>query len=488
MPKSPAAHSLPCRTDVLISGAGPTGLVLAASLRRLGVDHVLIDRDAGIQPGSKAAAVQPRTLEYLDRIGVGAALVERGKKGRGFCLRDRDRTLLRACYDRLDTPHPYMLLASQQTTEEVLARRLVELGGAVHREHRLLGFIADFPGVTATVAGPDGAVHALTARYLVGCDGIYSTVRTAAGVAFPGDSPEQLFALADVRLAPGRQTTTSDDAAFYLSEAGLLLMSPLSDGLHRLVAPVAAGTSAPGADDVERLLATRGPAGKRQRVLEIVAASTYRAQERVAEQFRAGPVFLAGDAAHTHSPAGAQGMNTGMQDAGNLAWKLHAVLSGAAPETLLDSYHRERQPVAAQLVALTSQFARIATLADPAASRRRNALLAAAAATPGITDWLAATLAQLDIAYTDEPDLGHPRPGTRVSPLAVPPDGLRWTLALPGEPRRGITASRRGELAVRYIRNLPTTLLVRPDGHLAASGVPGDPATVAERLGQYLPR
>ncbi|MFI1801349.1 FAD-dependent monooxygenase [Streptomyces sp. NPDC020379] len=488
MPKSPAVHSLPCRTDVLVSGAGPSGLTLAASLRRLGVDHVLIDRDAGIRPGSRAAAVQPRTLEYLDRIGVGAALVERGKKGRGFCLRDRDRILLRACYDHLDTPHPYMLLASQQTTEEILTRRLVELGGGVHREHRLMGFTADFPGVTATVAGPDGIARVVSARYLVGCDGVHSTVRTAAGIAFPGDSPEQLFALADVRLTPGRQTAASEDAAFCLSEAGLLLMSPLADGLHRLVAPVPPGTTAPDAGDVERLLATRGPAGERNRVLEVVAASTYRAQERVAERFRAGPVFLAGDAAHTHSPAGAQGMNTGMQDAGNLAWKLHAVLSGTAPETLLDSYHRERQPVAAQLVAFTSTFARIAALAGPAASRRRNALLAAAAATPGITDWLASTLAQLDIAYTSEPDLGTPRPGTRVSPLAVPPDGLHWTLALPGTPRRAITADRQGALAVRYVPDLPTTLLVRPDGYLAAAGVPSDPAAVAERLGQHLPR
>ncbi|MGW2483883.1 FAD-dependent monooxygenase [Streptomyces sp. NPDC001571] len=488
MPKSPPLHSLPRRTDVLISGAGPTGLTLAASLRRLGVDHVLIDRNAGIQPGSKAAAVQPRTLEYLDRIGIGAALVERGKRGRGFCLRDRDRILLRACYDRLDTPHPYMLLASQQTTEELLVRRLVELGGAVHREHRLMGFTPDFPGVTATVAGPDGMVRALGARYLVGCDGIHSTVRTGAGIAFPGESPEQLFALADVRLTPGQQNAASEDAAFYLSEAGLLLMSPLSDGLHRLVAPVPPGTAAPDAGDVERLLATRGPAGERQRVREVVAASTYRAQERVAERFRAGPVLLAGDAAHTHSPAGAQGMNTGMQDAGNLAWKLHAVLSGAAPEALLDTYHRERQPVAAQLVAFTGQFARIAALADPAAGRRRNALLAAAAATPGITDWLASTLAQLDIAYTSEPDLGVPRPGTRVSPLVVRPNGLHWTLAVPGTPRHGTVASGLGSLAVQYVPSLPTTLLVRPDGYLAAAGVPSDPAAVIERLGQYLPQ
>ncbi|MFI6475739.1 hypothetical protein ACIBL5_36540 [Streptomyces sp. NPDC050516] len=126
-------------------------------------------------------------------------------------------------------------------------------------------------------------------------------------------------------------------------------------------------------------------------------------------------------------------------------------------------------------MAFTSQFARITDLTDPAAGRRRNALLAAEAATPGITDWLATTLAQLDSAYTREPDVGVPRCGTRVSPLVVPPDGLRWTLALPGTPRRGITAGRHGSMTVRYGPDLPTTLLVRPDGYLAATGVPSDP-------------
>ncbi|MFE4963714.1 FAD-dependent monooxygenase [Streptomyces sp. NPDC056660] len=490
MPKSPTPTALPSRTDVLVSGAGPTGLTLAASLRRLGVDHVLIDRNAAVQPGSKAAAMQPCALEYLDRIGVGAGLVKEGTKGRGFRLHDRDRTLLRACYDRLDSPHPYMLLASQQTTEQHLVRRLEELGGAVHREHRLVGFTPDFPGVTATVAGPDGLLHAVYARYLVGCDGVHSTVRTAAGVGFPGDAPEQLFALADVRLKTGAGAAVSEDATFFLSEAGLLLLSPLADVLHRLVAPVPSGSPAPDADDVERLLATRGPADGAAGVDRVVAASTYRAQERVAEHFRAGAVFLAGDAAHTHSPAGAQGMNTGIQDAGNLAWKLHAVLTGIAPDALLDTYHRERRPVATRLVSLTSQFSRLAALTDPAGCRRRNALLVAAAATEEVTDWLATTLAQLDIAYTSEPDLGDPRPGTRVSPLLVPPDGLRWILALPGfgTPRRDNSADRRGPLTVRRVPDLPTTLLVRPDGYLAAAGAPGDPSEVADRIGQYLPQ
>ncbi|MEU9005479.1 FAD-dependent monooxygenase [Streptomyces sp. NPDC048551] len=490
MPKSSTRPALPCQTDVLISGAGPTGLTLAVSLRQLGVDHVLLDRHDAVRPGSKAAAVQPRTLEYLDRIGVGAGLAEAGRKGRGFCLHDGERALLRASYDGLDTPYPYILLASQQTTEEHLVRRLEVLGGTVYGDHRLLGFTPDFPGVTATVAGPDGVLRAVTARYLVGCDGLHSTVRTAAGVAFPGEAPEQLFALADVRLKAGPEAAAHEDTTFFLSEAGLLLLSPLAQGLHRLVAPVPAGSAAPRAEDVEELLARRGPADGWARAEEVVAASTYRTQERVAERFRSGPVFLAGDAAHTHSPAGGQGMNTGIQDAGNLAWKLHAVLTGAAPDGLLDSYHTERWPVAARLISLTGQFARAATLSDPSSGRLRNALLAAAAATPGVTDRLARSLAQLDIGYSNEPDLGTPRPGTRVPPLDVPPDGLRWTLAVPGSgaTQHSDPGKRLGPLTVRHIPEPATTLLVRPDGYLAAAGVPADPYDTAARIGQYLPQ
>jgi 2-polyprenyl-6-methoxyphenol hydroxylase-like FAD-dependent oxidoreductase len=473
---------LPTRTDVLIVGAGPAGLTLAASLRELGVDHVLIDRADEVRPGSKAAAVQPRALEYLDRVGVAGELVRAGDQGRGFRLHDREKVLLRASYQHLDTPYPYVLLASQQTTEEHLLRRIGELGGAVYRGHRFLGFDADFPGVTATVAGPDGVLRAVSARYLVGCDGVHSAVRDAAGIAFPGDAPEQAYALADVRLKLGTDTAAGADTTFFLSSAGMLLLSPLAGGRHRIVAAAPPGWGDPGTADVERLLSERGPLDG-TRVTEVVAASVYRVQERVAEKFRAGPVFLAGDAAHTHSPAGGQGMNTGIQDAGNLAWKLQAVLTGLAPDGLLDTYHRERRPVAVALVAFTARFAKLANLRDPKAGQLRNDVLAAAATAPGVTDWVSAKLSQLDIAYTDEPDHGLPRIGTRVPPALVPATGLRWTLAVPGDAGQ----EEHGALAVRSVPGLPTTLLVRPDGYLAAHGVPADPAAVLDQLPRYLP-
>jgi 2-polyprenyl-6-methoxyphenol hydroxylase-like FAD-dependent oxidoreductase len=364
--------ALPTQTDVLIVGAGPAGVTLAASLTQLGVDHVLIERADSIQPGTKAAFVQPRALEYLDRLGVADGLVGAGTRGRRFGVYDGARALLRASYDNLDSPFPMMLLVSQQTTEEHLNRRLTELGGMVHRRYKLITFSADFPGMTAAVAAPDGSVRAVTARYLIGADGVYSRVRSLAGIGFPGHARGQLFALADVRLKPGSASAPLEDTAFFFSPEGMLLTSPLPGGQHRVVASVPAGTTAPTAEDVETLLATRGLREGGPQVVEVITASTYHVQERVAERLSDGPVFLLGDAAHTHSPAGGQGMNTGIQDAGNLAWKLHAMLTGLAPEGLLGTYHGERHPVASGLVAFTSHAVPVPSLSNSCSARQRD--------------------------------------------------------------------------------------------------------------------
>lgn len=480
--------ALPAYTDVLVVGAGPAGLALAASLTQLGVDHMLIDRNNGIQPGTKAAAIQPATLEYLDRLGVAAGLVAVGVKGHGFRVRAGQRTLLPIPYGDVDTPFPYLLLISQQVTEEHLARHLAEKGGTIHRGHRLVGFTPDFPGVTAMIAAPDGTVHAVQARYLIGCDGAHSRVRTTAGIPFAGHAREQLYALAEFRVKDGTSNEEDNGATNYISPNGMLLTTPLPDGLFRVVASVPPGSAPPTAADVQALLDTRGPGAGTHRVEELIDASTYRAEERVADRMSDGPVFLAGDAAHTHSPAGGQGMNTGIQDVANLAWKLHAVLTGAAPEALLDTYHRERHPVADSLVAFTSHIADLLTAADLASASLRDDIIATVATAPGLTSWLASRLSQLDISYpapASAPADGSYQLGHRVPPFRFAPVGLTWTLAVPKVATGQVGDGQHGNLTVRVADGLGTTLLIRPDGYLAACGVPADPVAVLARLGDY---
>ncbi|BBZ26584.1 pentachlorophenol monooxygenase [Mycolicibacterium madagascariense] len=423
--------SLPTHTDVLIVGAGPAGLALAASLAQLGVDHTVVDRAPGPSTGSRAAAVQPRTLEYLDRIHVADTLIDDGLPGRGFVVADRDRTLLRTDYGRVASPFPFLLLISQQQTELRLLQRLEALGGRVHRGVRLLTLQDEFPGTAATLVDSTGIVRVIHARYVAGCDGLHSRVRDQAGGRFPGEAPATLFAVADAR-ASGRPDDDLD-TTFTLAPAGLLITSALPGDQLRLVAGVAPGTTAPTPAELDDLIATRGGrAMRRLRITEVVASSTYRVQQRVADRLRLGDVFLVGDAAHTHSPAGGQGMNTGIQDAGNLAWKLALALDRARPIDVLDTYQSERHPVAAELIAFTAQLMAVATVADPGAAAVRNDVIAAAAGVPGVTDLLATKLAQLDIDYADR-TAGPMAPGRRAPLDLAPADDLTWSVGAPDD-------------------------------------------------------
>ena len=371
-------------TDVLIVGAGPTGLTLAASLLLKGVSVTLVDRQAEGANTSRAAAVNARSLEVLDDIDVARRLVKEGVEAPRFTIRDHAATLLTLDFGGLATDYPFTLLVPQSTTERLLLERVRELGGDVVRPKTLVTFTQDAAGVTATFADGDTVV----ASYLVGADGMHSTVRAQAGIGFTGGAYEHEFVLADARL---RGDAPTDEVRLFWASEGLTVVAPLPDGTFRIVAPLDDAPEHPSSDLVQRLLDERGPGGLT--VTDVTWASRFRIHHRVADGYRAGRILLAGDAAHVHSPAGGQGMNLGIQDAVALADALAAVLDGA-PDTRLDDYAATRRPIAEQVVALTDRLTRLATM--PRGLRPlRNALLGMVGRMPPLTQALASRLSGL---------------------------------------------------------------------------------------------
>jgi 2-polyprenyl-6-methoxyphenol hydroxylase-like FAD-dependent oxidoreductase len=372
----------PATTDVAIVGAGPTGLTLAASLIAGGADVVLLDKAAEGDGTSRAAVVHARTLEVLEGLGVSGELVKRGLITPTFTVRDRDRVLMSVSFAGLPTAHPYTLMIPQSTTEEVLLARLRELGGQVHRPYEVAGVSQDATGVTVTTATGE----TVRARYVVGADGMHSVVRERSGVAFTGDSYPQSFVLADAAMdwaLPG------EEVQLFFSAAGLVVVAPLPGGRHRIVATVDDAPEHPDAADVRALLDARGPQAVPARIREVVWSSRFHVHHRIADHYRAGRIFLAGDAAHVHSPAGGQGMNTGIQDAAELARR---ILEGTE-----DDYESVRRPVAAGVLAMTDRMTRAATVRNPVARAIRDTVLTVAGHNASVRKKLAMSLSELNV-------------------------------------------------------------------------------------------
>ncbi|PGH44180.1 pentachlorophenol monooxygenase [Micromonospora sp. WMMA1996] len=371
---------LPESTDVLVVGAGPTGLAVAVALAGHGMTATVVDRLAEPPVTSRAAVVHAGTLEVLDRIGVAAPLAARGLHSTRFTVRDRDRVLAAVPFDRLPSRYPYALLISQAETEVVLTDRLTALGGRVRRPYELTGLDLDDGGATARFA--DGGT--VRARWVVGADGMHSRVRELAGIGFGGPAdPGESFLLADVRVD---STLPRDQVTLFLSRQGPLIWAPLPDGTVRLVATVTDAPREPQARHFQALLDERGPVRRPDRVLDVAWASRFRIHHRIADTYRSGPVLLAGDAAHVHSPAGGQGMNLGLRDAVALGDAL-----AAGPEAL-DAYAAERRPRAEEVLGFAAGLTRLAA-APPAVRPLRNLLLRVVSALPPARQRLAVRLA-----------------------------------------------------------------------------------------------
>ena len=299
------------QTEILIIGAGPTGMALSIALHQAGVDHLLVDRLSEGQNTSRAGVIHAQTLDSLATLGVTDELVARGLKVGNFTVRDRDEALVRLRFDTLPSRHPYLLMLPQNMTEEVLAARIATLGGVIHRGVTATRVEQDGTGARVTVNGPDGE-QVISARYVVGADGMHSIVRQATGIGFEGGTYEDSFVLADVRL---EWPLGQDEVSLFFSPAGLVVVAPLPDGSYRFVATMDDAPEQLSKADIQAVLDARGPEASKATVLDVIWSSRFRLHHRLAKSYRSGRLILMGDAAHVHSPAGGQGMNTGLIDA-----------------------------------------------------------------------------------------------------------------------------------------------------------------------------
>ena len=358
---------LPTTTDVLVVGAGPTGLTAAVSLVARGREVTIVDPQDEGQNTSRASVVYSRTLELLEPYGVAQRLASQGIHARRFTIRDRDRVLMNVAFDWLPTAYPYTLLVSQAVTESVLLRRLEQLGGRVLRPYTLTGLDQDRSGVTATFAGG----QRLRARFVVGADGTHSTVRHQAGIGFDASAAGAAYSLADVHLSGG---VPADEVAVFFAPDGQLVCVPFADGSYKLVANVAEAPPEPQVGFMQELVDTRGPRAERPVVKDIIWGSRFLVRHGVADRFHAGRIALAGDAAHHNSPLGGQGMNAGIGDAVAVAGALDASLEHGSPDPLA-AYTAARRPVAEQVVAVTNRLTWLATM-DRQVRTLRNGVLA----------------------------------------------------------------------------------------------------------------
>ena len=516
-------------TDVLVVGAGPTGLMLANQLGRRGVRARIVDRHAGPARETRALGVQARTLEIYARLGIVDRALDLGKRGTGANIWAEGRKMARVplgeAGQRL-TPYPFILILGQDDNERIMGDRLRDWGMSVQWNTELIGLEQQPSHVAATLKLPDGTPRKITAAWMAGCDGARSAVRELSGMSFPGAPYEHVFFVADTEVTGNM---VPDEVNVYLWRQGFHLFFPMRGTDHwRLVGilPPALRTQ----DDVtfEAVIpSVRNEAGAALSFKTCTWFSTYRIHHRSASRFRDRRCFLLGDAAHIHSPVGAQGMNTGLQDAYNLGWKLALVVDGRADATLLDSYEDERVPVARRLLNTTDRAFRLVVSDGRLAGLLRTRLLARIAAfamsRARIQSLAFRVVSQTGIHYRQSPlsqsldglPRGAPRAGDRfpwlklkfradgaVADLFEKLDDTRLTLIVVGQPSPSEEALGLGDLLrihaiaadpandeelARAQIPRPSFYLLRPDGHVGLCGVRLEAAAIAryvfERLG-----
>jgi 2-polyprenyl-6-methoxyphenol hydroxylase-like FAD-dependent oxidoreductase len=484
--------------QVLIVGAGPVGLTMAAELARYSVSVRIVDKAARRTDKSKAIVIWSRTLELLDRAGCTEAFVAAGHKVDSANIIAGGKSVGHISIATVESPYRYALMLPQSDTERLLEEHLGRLGVRVERQSEVTGFTSDDSGVATMLRDAEGHEEAVPTEWLIGCDGPHSIVRHTLGLPFEGDTLKSDWILADVHMTGYPFPDT--EMATYWHHEGVLVLFPLSPGRYRIIADLGVSEGPepenPTLAQVQATLARRGPAGLA--VSDPIWLSAFRINERKVADYRAGRVFVAGDAAHVHSPAGGQGMNTGMQDAFNLSWKLAMVCRNTCSAKVLDSYSVERSEVGAQVLKAAGRLTAVAVMKNPVAQSVRNLVGRFMLGLAPVRRAMVDTMTEVSIGYHHSPlngrkvlGLAGPEPGERMPPVSGQRPvgaGDEPRFALFGEP---------SDATARLLRDYPRLLepelrppatadgvwLVRPDGYTGCVARRGDSAPFEEYLG-----
>jgi 2-polyprenyl-6-methoxyphenol hydroxylase-like FAD-dependent oxidoreductase len=497
---------------VLVVGAGPTGLTAAVELARRGVAVRVIDKAAAASTDTRALGMQARTLELYERHGITAALLDNGLRADRFNVYSEGRRIVRADFRGLPTHYPYLLMIPQNETEAVLAARLAELGVSIERQVALSSLTQTPDRVTTALTRADGRVETAVFDWVIGADGAHSTVRRTLGIEFLGSAFEENFAVADLRIGWDRP---AEEFFAFLDRGRFAAFFPMLGGWHRVA--IAQPHASAGPEDrsithaeLQQSISASVPSPAV--IEEVRQAGLFRINQRRAASHRQGRVFLAGDAAHIHSVIGAQGMNTGIQDAFNLGWKLAEVVAGAADLELLDTYGLERAPVAARLVKATRRVTRLTLVKHPLATAARRHIAPLVLARGPVQVRLTRAISQLDVSYHDHRGAAPPNraavgdrapdapasAGTRAHALlhptahtlltvGVPEDEVRSALGRHDPQLHVVALPARSPAASAYGLSQPAVVLVRPDGYIAARADRDDLSTVRAHLDHMIP-
>lgn len=464
-------------TSALIAGAGPVGLTMAIELARFQVPVRIVDKSSGRTDKSKALAVWSRTLELLDRSGCTQKLIDAGRKTRAVNIMSGRKIIARVAFDDLESPFPFVLMVPQSETERVLEEELETFGVKVERNVELIDFTDFGSEVACNLLHPDGRNEATTADWLIGCDGAHSLIRHRLAMPFEGNIVPGTFVLADVHVSG--LDLPEDEFPIFWHRNGMVAFFPIDKTRYRVIADTGIGQQHdPTLEDMQTIVDQRGPSGIL--LSDCVWIAPFTINERKVKDFRAGRVFLVGDAAHIHSPAGGQGMNTGIQDAINLAWKVAMVVNNRAnADLLLSSYSIERSANAVQVLKDSGRMLRMATVSSVATQTIRDFLVHHLFGLSFVRHKAADRLAELTVEYVESPlngsdakGMGFPRPGHRITGDAASVAGTSGRFAVIASDTEHAQARLKNYAHLLADRVVDTgnengICLVRPDGYVA---------------------